>query len=130
MVEFLGRPKLVVCSYLAVTVRQRGDRGRGTISLPLAHVLLEVPDGSRWWQQSERRERVGGEEELSQLVSGYRVSQAIYVVVKLGIPDLLADGPRDSDELANATGTHAGALSGSCVVLLAWDSLRRELRTS
>jgi O-methyltransferase domain/Dimerisation domain len=49
-------------------------------------------------------------EELSQLVSGYRVSQAIYVVVKLGIPDLLADGPRGSDELAHATETHAGAL--------------------
>jgi hypothetical protein len=50
------------------------------------------------------------EDELSQLVSSYRVSQAIYVVVKLGIPDLLADGPRGSDELAEATGTHAGAL--------------------
>ena len=50
------------------------------------------------------------DEVLSQLVSGYRVSQAIYVVVKLGIPDLLADGPRGSDELAEATGTHVGAL--------------------
>ena len=46
------------------------------------------------------------EEKLSQLVSGYRVSQAIYVVVKLGIPDLLADGPMGSDEQYGAIGHH------------------------
>jgi hypothetical protein len=50
------------------------------------------------------------EDQLFQLVSGYRVSQAIYVVVKLSIPDLLVDGPRGSDELAHATGTHPEAL--------------------
>jgi O-methyltransferase domain/Dimerisation domain len=49
-------------------------------------------------------------QELFPLVVGYRISQAIYVVAKLGIPDLLAGGPQDSDALAQATGTHAGAL--------------------
>lgn len=49
-------------------------------------------------------------QELYQLIGGYRVSQAIYVALTLGIPDLLADGPRGSDELAQMTGTHAGAL--------------------
>jgi len=49
--------------------------------------------------------------ELQQLVGGYRVSQAIYVVATLGIPDLLRDGPRGTDELAHATGTHAPALT-------------------
>ncbi|HEV2236097.1 MAG TPA: methyltransferase [Ktedonobacterales bacterium] len=44
------------------------------------------------------------------LVDGYRVSQALYGVVLLGIPDLLAHGPRASDDLAGATGAHAGAL--------------------
>jgi hypothetical protein len=44
------------------------------------------------------------------LISGYRVSQALYVVAKLDIAGLLADGPRTSDDLAEATGTHAGAL--------------------
>jgi Dimerisation domain len=48
--------------------------------------------------------------ELYLLLGGYRVSQAIYVVVALGIPDLLADGPRTRDALAQATGTHADAL--------------------
>jgi hypothetical protein len=48
--------------------------------------------------------------ELYLLLGGYRVSQAIYVVAKLGIPDLLASGPQNSDELAQATGNHAEAL--------------------
>ena len=49
------------------------------------------------------------------MVTGYYVSRAIHVAAKLGIADLLADGPRGHDELAKATGTHA-------------DSLRRVLR--
>jgi O-methyltransferase domain/Dimerisation domain len=52
----------------------------------------------------------GLRDELFRLVSGYRLSQAMYVVVKLGIPDLMADGPRESVELALATGTHEVAL--------------------
>ena len=49
-------------------------------------------------------------DKLFQLMSGYRVSQALYVVATLGIADHLKDGPRESDELAQATGTHPGAL--------------------
>ena len=47
---------------------------------------------------------------LNRLIGGYRVSRAIAVIVVLGIPDLLAGGPRDIDDLAQATETHAGAL--------------------
>ena len=47
---------------------------------------------------------------LLQLVQGYRVSQALYVVAKLGIADRLSDGPKDLDELAQATTTHAPTL--------------------
>ena len=43
--------------------------------------------------------------DLRRLVNGYQVSQAIHVVAVLGIADLLADGPRASDDLAAATGT-------------------------
>ncbi len=49
-------------------------------------------------------------EELYRLMSGYRVSQAIYVAAKLGIADLLEEGPQGTDELAQATGTHAATL--------------------
>src|SRR5262249_28474617 len=47
---------------------------------------------------------------LLQLVTGYWVSQAIYVAAKLGIADLLKDGPKNDDELAKAIGTHVRSL--------------------
>jgi hypothetical protein len=48
--------------------------------------------------------------QVHDLVTGYRVSQALHAVVALGIPALLAHGPRGSDDLAHETGAHAGAL--------------------
>ena len=42
--------------------------------------------------------------QLLQLVSGAFVSQAVYVAAKLGIADLLADGPQDVKTLAYETG--------------------------
>jgi hypothetical protein len=48
--------------------------------------------------------------QLYGLLTGYRVSQAMYVVAKLDIAGLLADGPRAADDLARVTGTHPGAL--------------------
>src|SRR6478609_7030697 len=47
---------------------------------------------------------------LGRLIVGFQVSQAIHVAATLGIADLLADGPRTSDELAIATDSHAGSL--------------------
>lgn len=47
---------------------------------------------------------------LRRLIDGYKVTQAVYVAATLGIADLLADGPRGSDDLAAATGTDAGVL--------------------
>ncbi len=49
-------------------------------------------------------------ERLRQLVNGYQVTQAIHVMVTLGLPDLLADGSRSSADLAGETGTHPGSL--------------------
>jgi hypothetical protein len=48
--------------------------------------------------------------ELRRLVNSYQLSQAIHVAAVLGIADLLADGPRSSDELASATKTDPRAL--------------------
>jgi hypothetical protein len=47
---------------------------------------------------------------LRRLANGFQVSQAIHVAATLGIADLLAGGPRTSDELASETGTHADSL--------------------
>jgi hypothetical protein len=48
--------------------------------------------------------------EMRQLLNGYRVTQILSVAARLGLADLLAEGPRTADELASATGMHAGAL--------------------
>lgn len=47
---------------------------------------------------------------MSQMLLGNRVQQAIYVAAKLGIADLLTDGPLSCDELATASGSNPGAL--------------------
>jgi hypothetical protein len=47
---------------------------------------------------------------LLQMMTGYWVSQALYVAAKLGIADLLADGPVDCKDMAAATETHAPSL--------------------
>src|SRR4051794_21281654 len=44
------------------------------------------------------------------LITGFRVTQMIYVAAKLGIADLLREGPRTADELAAETGTHGPSL--------------------
>lgn len=43
--------------------------------------------------------------QLGQMITGYWTSQAIYAAAKFGIADLLAEGPKSVEELANATGT-------------------------
>jgi O-methyltransferase/methyltransferase family protein len=48
--------------------------------------------------------------ELLHMVNGYQVSQALHVAATLGISDLLASGPRDVTDLAEATGTHGPTL--------------------
>jgi hypothetical protein len=44
------------------------------------------------------------------MIIGYRVSQALYVAAKLGIADLLQEGPKSHEALATATGVHPDAL--------------------
>src|SRR5262245_27660844 len=48
--------------------------------------------------------------DLYQLSIGHYVSRALHLVAKLGVADLLADGPRTAEDLAAATSTHAPAL--------------------
>lgn len=47
---------------------------------------------------------------LARMMSGYAVSQLIYVAAKLGIPDLLRDGPLTIDQLATSAGAHQTSL--------------------
>ena len=48
--------------------------------------------------------------QLYQLICGTRITQSISVAARLGIADLLKDGPKPVEELAAATGTHAPSL--------------------
>ena len=47
---------------------------------------------------------------MLQIISGFWISRAVYVIAKLGVPDLLKSGPKTAAELASATGTHAPSL--------------------
>ena len=47
---------------------------------------------------------------LLQMATGYWISRAIYVAARLGIADLLKDGPMTYLDLAEATATHPGSL--------------------
>jgi hypothetical protein len=48
--------------------------------------------------------------DLRRMIVGYRLSQALHVAAKLGIADLLAEGPRHAEELAGVTGSHPSSL--------------------
>ena len=50
------------------------------------------------------------EDRAFQLVSGFRSTQMVRAVLQLGIPDLVGNGPRSSDDLADSTGVKAGPL--------------------
>jgi O-methyltransferase domain/Dimerisation domain len=47
---------------------------------------------------------------LYQLAIGHYVSRALFLAAKLGLADLLRDGPRDASALAKASETHAPSL--------------------
>jgi hypothetical protein len=49
-------------------------------------------------------------DQLAHLLSGYWYTQTIYVAAKLGLAELLKDGPKSALELAQATSTNPRAL--------------------
>src|ERR1041385_326864 len=49
-------------------------------------------------------------EQILQIITNFWTSRAVYVFSKLGIPDLLASGPKTAGELAAATKTHGPSL--------------------
>jgi len=47
---------------------------------------------------------------MLRVITGFRISRAVYVAAKLGIADLLKEGPKSSEELARVTGMHPNSL--------------------
>jgi hypothetical protein len=58
----------------------------------------------------ERVERGPRRADLRDLLDGYQDTALLYVAAKLGVADLLANGPKTSKELAAMTGAHAPSL--------------------
>src|SRR5579862_3137772 len=64
-------------------------------------------------------EMVTGSELLNQdsaytvfrLATAYWASQALYVAAKLGVADVLSEGPKSHDEIASATGANSKSLA-------------------
>jgi hypothetical protein len=61
-------------------------------------------------EQPARASELSPAQAMLQMTAGHWISQAIYVAAKLGIADLLKDGPRSSEELAQLAGAHPRAL--------------------
>ena len=51
-------------------------------------------------------EQLSPQEQMSRLLTGYWITQAVYVAAKLDLADRLKAGPRTADDLAQATATH------------------------
>jgi hypothetical protein len=60
------------------------------------------------------------------MIQGLHISRAVYVAAKLGVADLLADGPRSAAELAELTKTHAPSLYRVLRLLAALEVFREE----
>ncbi|MCU1283876.1 MAG: methyltransferase [Acidobacteriales bacterium] len=60
--------------------------------------------------QEQQQTGPNPQQQLLQAAMGYVVSSAVYTATKLGIADLLADGPKPVAELAKQTQTHEDAL--------------------
>jgi hypothetical protein len=63
---------------------------------------------------------------LFQMMNQYRLPQAIFVAARLGIADVLADGPKSAAEVAQATGTHRPTLDHLLRLLGSNEVLREE----
>ncbi len=55
-------------------------------------------------------EAASPQEQMNRMLTGYWISQALYVAAKLGIADQVAHGPQSAEDLAKATKVHAPSL--------------------
>src|SRR5262249_40041682 len=72
-------------------------------------------------RSSGRRRRLAPAGKLLEMIAMRHIPQAIHAVAVLGIADLLADGPKSSDDLARATGSDARTLHRVLRTLVAAD---------
>ncbi|HEY0693902.1 MAG TPA: methyltransferase [Kribbella sp.] len=74
------------------------------------HVIPEIPAAMR----------------MQQLLSGFEVSQALYVIAELGVATALLEGPRSFEDLAATTGSDVDALGRIIRFLASFDVFRTD----
>jgi hypothetical protein len=67
------------------------------------------------------------QDELARLMSGYWHTQAIHVAAKVGLADLLKDGPRAAEQLAARPGRTPARCTACCGRWPAWASSPRTI---
>src|SRR6267142_2035054 len=92
-----------------VTSTRSGCTDRGRLSYAGASIAILAPEGDSMSTQSPAS-GLPPQVVLYQLAAGHYLSHALNLAAKLGIADLLADGPREAQQLADATDTHAPSL--------------------
>ena len=60
--------------------------------------------------RSTRKQKSTPQADMRSLIAGYWVSRLIYVAARLNLADLMKDGPRTAEQLAQRAGVHAPAL--------------------
>jgi predicted O-methyltransferase YrrM len=60
---------------------------------------------------SEAADAAAPQRDLARLIDGYLTTQLLYVAARLGVADVLADGPRTAREIAHAVGADPDALA-------------------
>jgi hypothetical protein len=73
--------------------------------------LYRFANSVRDWLQRVVRRMVPAPVALYEQLTGVWQTEMIYTATRLGIPDLLADGAKSAEELAEATGAHPDALA-------------------
>jgi O-methyltransferase domain/Dimerisation domain len=61
-------------------------------------------------QTTSEPDAAAPQRDLARLIDGYLTTQLLYVAAKLGVADVLADGPRTGREIADAVGADADVL--------------------
>src|SRR4051794_29459239 len=82
-----------------------------------------MADTLRSLDASSAREEAAGVEAL-RLATAYQASRALHVALRLGLPDLLSDGPRSVKDLAHDTSVHAPSLGRLLRALAAYGVFR------
>jgi len=80
------------------------------VEVTFSFVAYDAKEGEPKMSSPEMTHELAPSQSILQMLTGKWITQAMSVAATLGIADLLKDGPKDVEELAKATSTHADSL--------------------